>query len=166
MLVAGFSCNGNPAASPNSVANRRGIAEIALPANDKIVQGQTIYVPAYSHVYTADSAHPLNLAATLFVRNTDPSNPIILTRAEYFDSGGRSLRSFVKGPLRIDPMASIDFFVKESDETGGASPSFVVEWVATEPVAEPLAESVMIGTTGSQGISFTGTGRVIQTRKP
>ncbi len=63
-------------------------------------------------------------------------------------------------------MASMDFFVKESDVSGGASPTFLVEWVATEEVNPPIAEGVMIGTAGTQGISFTCPGRVIATRKP
>jgi hypothetical protein len=142
------------------------VSETTAPVNDKIVAGQTLYVPIYSSVFTADSASSVDLAATLFVRNTDTHRPMILIRAEYFDSGGNSLKKFVSEPLKIAPMASVNFFIKESDETGGASPSFLVEWIATEIVSDPLVESVMIGTTGSQGISFVCPARVIDGRKP
>jgi hypothetical protein len=164
LIVAGLSCapNNSGRFKPGSIHS--GASETTAPAEEKIVNGQTLYAPIYSQVVTADGGHPFNLAATLFVRNTDRSKPIILTRVEYFDSGGKSLRSFIKSPIKIEPMASVDFFIEESDETGGPSPSFLVEWVATEAVSSPLVESVMIGTTGSQGVSFTCQARVVQSR--
>jgi hypothetical protein len=168
LVVVGLSCAGKePTGSSTSgkaSTTRPGVSEIALPAEDKIVAGQTIYVPLYSHVYTSDNAQTLNLASTLFVRNTDPNRAIILTRVEYFDSGGKSLRKFLKSPVKIEPLASIDFFVKESDETGGASPSFIVQWISTDPVTDPITESVMIGTSGTQGISFACPGQIIARR--
>lgn len=170
LVVAGASCGGSappgPIAGLSPAASRPGVSETVAPALDKVAAGQTVYVPVYSHVYTADNAEPLNLAATLFVRNTDPGRPIVLTRVEYFDSGGKSVRNFLPKPLKIGPMASADFFVKESDVSGGASPSFIVEWVATESPSDPVVESVMIGTSGTQGISFTGAGRVVRSHKP
>jgi hypothetical protein len=166
LVVLGLSCEPKSPELPRSGSKHSGVSETVLPGEDKVVAGQTLYVPIYSHVDTADGGHPFDLAASLFVRNTDRSKAIVLTRVEYFDSGGKSLRSFVKSPLKIEPMATVDFFIKESDETGGPSPSFLVEWVATDPVSLPLVESVMIGTTGSQGVSFTCEARVIQSRKP
>ena len=170
LVGLGVACAGSNPSTPESLsklgANRPGVAEVASPQEGNIVAGQTVYVPACSHVYTADNGQPLNLASTLFVRNVDQGRSIILTRVQYVDSGGKALRQFLTKPLKLDPMASMDFFVKESDTTGGASPSFLVEWVASEPAIDPIVESVMIGTSGTQGISFTGAGRVIGSRKP
>ena len=170
LAVIGLSCGGSgpPKSEPGSRRGtvRPGVSEIDAPAEDRVAAGQVVYVPAYSHVYTADNAEPLNLAMTLFVRNTDPARSIILTRVEYFDSGGKRLRELLPKPLQIGPMASVDFFVEESDESGGASPSLVVRWAATEPTSNPVVESVMIGTAGTQGISFTAQGRAISSIKP
>jgi Protein of unknown function (DUF3124) len=166
LVIAGLSCGGLTTTGPKPASNRPGVSEVVEPAADKVAAGQTLQIPVYSHVYTADNAEPLNLAATVFVRNTDADRPIVLTRVDYFDSGGKLIRGFVPKPLMIGPMASVDFFVKESDVTGGASPSFVVEWVSTESPTDPIVESVMIGTSGTQGISFTSPGRVIRSRKP
>jgi hypothetical protein len=166
-IFAGLSCDGSKSRRPSGKdSDRAGVAEAVLPSEDKLVAGQTLYVPLYSHVYTADNAEPLNLAATVFVRNSDRTRPILLTRVQYYDSGGKLLRDFLVKPLRIAPMASMDFFVKESDESGGASPSFLVEWVAESATSEPVIESVMIGTSGTQGISFTCPAHVVSTRKP
>jgi hypothetical protein len=120
-----------------------------------------VYVPAYSHILTSDDARPYNLAVTLSVRNTDDARPIVVHRVHYRDRDGRLIRDYLKKPLKIAPMAAIDFFVKESDTSGGTSASFLVEWSAGEPVSEPVVEAVMIGTAGTQGISFLSPGRVL-----
>jgi Protein of unknown function (DUF3124) len=168
MIVASLACDapaptGGPASKPG--AARPGVSEVALPSDDRILFGQTIYVPIYSHVYTADNAQPLNLSATLFVRNADRAGSIILTKVQYVDSSGKAVRDYLKSPLKIGPLASMDFFLKESDESGGASPSFIVEWVTDQQPRDPIVESVMIGTAGTQGISFTCSGSVIAIRK-
>jgi Protein of unknown function (DUF3124) len=167
LILASLSCDGTQPAAPVSKpgAARPGVTEATLPPDDQIVAGQTLYVPIYSHVYTADNAEPLSLAATLFVRNADRNRSIVVTKVQYVDSSGKTVREFLKSPLKIAPLASMDFFLKESDETGGASPSFIVEWVSTESSNEPIVESVMIGTAGTQGISFTCSGTVIASRK-
>ena len=170
LIAVGLSCDGTPSGSTSKLTipgqPRSGVIEAAAPSPEKVVAGQTIYVPIYSHVYTADNAQALNLSATLFVRNTDPSRPITLIRVSYFGSDGKLVRESLKAPLQIAPMASMDFFVKESDVTGGVSPSFVLTWVSTEEVNDPFAESVMIGTAGTQGISFACPGRILTPRKP
>ena len=126
--------------------------------------GQTIYVPAYSSIPTADAARPFNLAVTLSVRNTDQTQPIVIATVRYHDANGQLVREFLTKPVRLMPLASKDFFVKESDTSGGTSASFLVEWVAERPVSVPIVEAVMIGVASSQGISFLSTGRVVAER--
>ena len=48
--------------------------------------------------------------------------------------------------------------------SGRLARSFLVEWLATEPVNAPVVEAVMIGTARTQGISFVTEGRVIRDR--
>jgi Protein of unknown function (DUF3124) len=167
LIASSFSCDVVPSQEQFTRPGgaRLGVSEVALPSEEKVVTGQTIYVPIYSHVYTADSGQTLNLAATLYIRNTDAARSIILTRVRYINSNGKVMREFVKKPLRIELLASMDFFVPENDVTGGTSPSFLIDWVAEEAVSDPIVESVMIGTAGTQGISFLCTGRVLTTRK-
>jgi hypothetical protein len=40
----------------------------------KLSDGQTVYVPIYSHIYSGIKARPFDLAATLSIRNTDPTH--------------------------------------------------------------------------------------------
>lgn len=127
-----------------------------------IVTGQTIYVPIYSHIYHEDEHKILNLAATLSIRNTDLSNPMIITSVRYYDSEGKLVRQYITQPVQLGAMASTDFVVARTDSSGGVGANFIVEWVAEKEIYEPVVEAVMIGTESSQGISFISTGRVIK----
>jgi hypothetical protein len=122
--------------------------------------GQTVFVPAYSAVATGDNYALYPLAITLSVRNTDPKHAIVLTSVDYYHPDGRRIREFLKSPLRIAPLAAAEFFVSESEMSGGTVSSFVVDWISAERATAPVVESLMVGTAGTQGISFTCPGRV------
>ncbi len=141
---------GTPAAELN-------VDELALSA----VQGQTVYVPAYSHVYHQDG-QPHLLTVTLSVRNTSLDREIILTSVRYFDTKGKEIRRFLDKPLSVAPLATTEFLVEREDTSGGSGANFLVEWVSQEPVSEPIIEAVMIDTSGQQGISFVRSGKVIK----
>jgi Protein of unknown function (DUF3124) len=143
---------------------RPGIAEVEEIDAGRVAAGQTIYVPAYSSVYVTDQARPFDLAITLSIRNTDRSQPIVVTSVKYHDHDGRVAREYVKKPLRIAPLAAMEYFVRESDTSGGSSASFLVEWVAVHAVSAPLVEAVMVGTGGGRGMAFTCAGRVVAER--
>ena len=166
VLTSLASCGRPPSAeihAPGAKA-RSGVAEAAPIDDRRVVAGQTVYVPAYSSVYTADQAHRFDLAVMLSIRNTDPHQPVVITAARYFDQDGQLVRNYLDKPMRIQPMAAMEFFVAESDTRGGISASFLVEWVAEQSVTAPVIESVMIGTASTQGISFTCPGRVLADR--
>jgi hypothetical protein len=151
---------------PRGDGPRLGVSAIE-PGSPEIAAataGQTIYVPAYSAIATADQPLMYQLAVTLSVRNTDRNRPIVLTAAHYYHQDGRNVRDLLKTPLQIAPMAATEFFVSEADTTGGSLSSFLVEWVGDRAVSEPVVETIMVGTAGTQGVSFTCPGRVIADR--
>jgi hypothetical protein len=149
---------GGDAPRPGATAVEPGSPEATAAA------GQTIYVPAYSAVATADNARLYQLAITLSVRNTDRSLPIVVTAVKYHHQDGRLVRDFLKTPLWLAPLATLDFHVREGDTTGGTAPSFLVEWAGEPAASAPIVEAVMVGTAGNQGISFTCPGRVVADR--
>jgi len=132
-----------------------------LAAGDGLSKGQVVYVPVYSQVQFGDRRVPFHLAVTLVVRNTDLLHPIELLSAAYHDSTGQKLHEYVETPTSVGPLASLDFFLKESDVRGGPSPTFIVRWRSTDRVTPPMVEAIMIGTARQQGISFVSTGRVL-----
>jgi hypothetical protein len=126
--------------------------------------GQTIYIPAYSAVTIVNHSQLYQLAITLTVRNTDAKQPIVVTSIRYHHQDGRFIRDLVSGPMRVAPLAALESFVPESDTSGGTAVSFLVEWIGDPSVSPPLVESVMVGTAGTQGVSFTCPGRVVADR--
>lgn len=125
-----------------------------------ISSGQTIFVPAYSEVYYANNK-TIALAVTLSVHNTDVENSIFITSVRYYNTQGQLVKEYLTEPQRLDALASADFFVNSGEQTAGVGTNFIVEWVAEQPVYEPVVETLMLSTSSAQGLSFTSPGRVI-----
>ena len=137
----------------------------AAPSGAELIRlwrGQTVYVPAYSHIYGGDREQPVYLTVTLSIRNTDPKNSITVGRVGYYSPEGELIQRYLKAPLILGPLASTRYVVAESDKTGGSGASFLVQWSADKKVTEPLIESVMIGIKMQQGVSFTSRGQVLE----
>jgi hypothetical protein len=134
----------------------------AVPAWAGTSKGQLLYVPCSSHVYHGVKTRPFELTVTLTVRNTDPWRALRLTAVDYHGSDGRLIKRFLDTVVTVPPLSTREFTVEQNDTSGGAGALFLVRWRADAPVNEPIAETVMIGTTNSQGISFTSRGVVVQ----
>ena len=123
---------------------------------------RVVYVPVYSHIYHRDQHRFIDLAITLSIRNTDPEHPVTLTAAHYYDTRGRRVRSYVRHPARLGPMATVEFVVENRDREGGSGANFLVELTAARNATEPVVEAVMVGGSGPLSVSFLSTGRVLQ----
>ncbi|PSQ87022.1 MAG: hypothetical protein BRD43_06635 [Bacteroidetes bacterium QS_4_64_154] len=127
-----------------------------------LVRSQTLYVPAYSHIYIRDATRSMNLATTLSLRNASPEESIKLSAIEYHDSSGDRVRSYLDTSRVLDPLASTYVVVEVGDIRGGVGANFLVRWHAETPVYPPIAETVMITTEPTQGISFRSPARVLR----
>ena len=125
------------------------------------VAGQRIYVPVYAHIYHGGGM-VFDLTTTLRIRNTDSKHPIYITSASYYNTPGNLIRDFLESPVLLPPLATLDYVVSERERAGGSGANFVVEWFSMDQVSEPIVESVMIGTSGQQGISFVSEGKVVK----
>lgn len=123
--------------------------------------GQTLYVPVYSHIYTGNKEKPFLLTVTLSIRNIDPINKMEIAAVDYYETQGNLLKKFIEKPKIIKPLESLRYVIPETDKSGGSGANFIVQWKSDKIVNPPIVESIMIGTQGSQGISFTSRGRVI-----
>jgi hypothetical protein len=141
-----------------------GIFVTASQADSDIVlsDGQTVYVPIYSHIYSGLKGNPFSLAATLSIRNTDPKQPIWLVSVKFYDSDGKLVKEYLGNPAELKAMASTRYILTESDTGGGSGANFLVKWQSKSKVNPPLIEGVMIGTRSGQGISFVSRGQVIK----
>jgi len=162
MLTSLVACTSSPPPQKPAAAP---LQVVTLDSTVKIVTGQTVYVPIYSHIYTVDRNRTWDLTATLSVRNTDLTNSIIVSSVNYYDTNGKLIRKYLEQPVGLNSLASTDFVVNQDDASGGAGAAFIVEWVAQKEVSAPVIEAVMINTVGNQGISFVTNGRVIKNSK-
>jgi hypothetical protein len=134
-------------------------------ADDAPVRSQLLYVPVYSEVPVGDSKRTLNLTAVLSVRNTDGRNPVTVRRVDYFSDAGTLIRSYLKAPEALKPLASARYVVRETDRTGGVSASFLVEWESAVPVSAPYVEAIMVHHSLNQGVAFSSPARVLEQRR-
>ncbi|NNE00465.1 MAG: DUF3124 domain-containing protein [Pirellulaceae bacterium] len=124
------------------------------------VEGQVVYVPAYSHIYHGDG-DPYLLTITLSVRNTSMDDEIVVKSVRYFDTNGKEVKSYLEKPVRLPALGTTEVLVERDDASGGSGANFLVQWYANNPVTEPIIEAVMIDTNSQQGISFARRGSVI-----
>jgi hypothetical protein len=136
------------------------VAAQDLPAK---VLGETLYVPAYSRIFSHPNRSDL-LAATLAVHNVDPDTPIRLTSVEYHGEDGRLLRSLLDTPRELAPLQSITVLIPINDTSGGVGANFLAEWSSEQPALSPIAEAIMTSGSGGPGPSFTSRERVIERR--
>jgi len=127
---------------------------------EKVV-GETIYVPAYSRIFSYPNRSDL-LAATLAVHNVDPETALTLMRVDYHGEDGKLLRSLLEAPLELAPLQSKTVLIPINDTSGGVGANFVVVWTSDTPALSPIAEAIMTSGSGGPGPSFTSRGRVIE----
>lgn len=132
----------------------------------ELSKGQTLYVPAYSHIYIGNRANLYQLTITLSIRNIDPQTPITLTAVDYYGSKGELIKHYLDSPLVLPALNSTRYIILSRDKEGGSGANFIVEWSSKRQANPPIAESIMIGTQSQQGISFTSRGQVIVQTTP
>ncbi|HCY87605.1 MAG TPA: hypothetical protein DHV36_20895 [Desulfobacteraceae bacterium] len=133
-----------------------------LWAGPDLSDGQTLYVPAYSHIYIGHKATPYMLTVTLSIRNIDPGSSITISAVDYYGTEGKLIRRLIEAPLTLKPMSSTRYVIPAPDKTGGSGANFIVKWSATGKINAPIVETIMIGTQSQQGISFTSRGQAIK----
>lgn len=161
-LSSSSAPTGSPPVQPlTRITQSGGIA--ITPDRLAVSTGQVILVPAYSHVYYGDRQDEFLLSVTLSIRNTSLTESIVVRSVRYYDSQGKLIKQYASSALKLPPLASTEFFIPQTDRSGGSSASFVVEWVAEQKqVTAPIVEAIMLSTSFQQGVSFTSPGRVIQ----
>jgi hypothetical protein len=125
----------------------------------ELSSGESVYVSIYSNVYTGPKAVRYELAAMLSIRNTDPKNSITIIKADYYDTGGKKIDSYVTKPIKLKPLESTYIYLKEYDKRGGPGANFIVKWQSENKVNHPIIEGVMIGS--YRGISFICPGQIV-----
>ncbi len=136
------------------------VPSLSIAQVSETVTSQVIYVPSYSRVFTQDGrSEPL--ASTLVVHNISLQSEIKVERVDYYDRTGQLLETLLNEPVQLMPFGSMNALVPIGSVGDGIGANFVVTWSAEVPVQPPIVEAIMVGGSGTQGISFTSRGQVL-----
>lgn len=164
-ILSAVSCNkreNQPVMKPvSSISFDRNTLILKDDSEKKKIRGQVLYIPIYSNVPYHKQSKQFDLSAFVAIHNTDLKYPIRITQVLFFDNNGKPVANYLPKQISVQPLGATNFFIPERDQSGTGA-NFLVEWVADSPVNEPLIESVMLGLTHGQGVSFSSTGRVIR----
>jgi len=137
-------------------------ATSAIAASDtKFSRGEKVYVSVYSNLFIGNVKEKFQLSSLLSVRNTDPKYSITILKADYYNTDGRKIKSYIYSPVELGPLASKFYFVEPQDESGGEGANFIVKWRAERDVNQPIIEAVMLNIYNRQGVAFRCPGRII-----
>ena len=131
--------------------------KVTMKVKDSLEYGKS-YLSIYSQIYSSSEHKTHNLTAMVSLRNTSDVDTIYLSKAEYFDTHGVSLRNYFSHPIYLAPLETAEIIIDEMDVEGGTGSNFIFEWQAPKDCPEPLFEGIMNSTMGQQGLSFTTQG--------
>jgi len=128
-------------------------------------KGQVLYVPVYSNIPVNNQKSMYNnISTVLAIHNTDFQSPIYITCVNYLNTKGMMVAKFLSQRVTVMPMETKDFFIPEKD-TSGAGANFIVEWVCDSTVSTPKIETVMIGVSSSNSVSFISEATVLREKQ-
>ena len=120
-------------------------------------QGKT-YLPVYSHIYHIHEHRTFDLTITVSLRNVSITDTVYILEADYYNTVGDNIRQYVKKPVYLCPLETLEIVIEEQDTEGGSGANFIFHWATKNEKNPPLFESVMISTNGQQGLSFSTRG--------
>ncbi|MGM0644421.1 MAG: DUF3124 domain-containing protein [Thermodesulfobacteriota bacterium] len=130
-------------------------------ANPELSDGESVYVPIYSNVYSGPSKKFFPLGPMLSIRNTDPEYAITILRADYYNDKGDLAHRYIREPIELAPLASHHFYIEEYDKKGGSGANFIVQWKSEKKINQPIIQGIMLGMKAGQGVSFVCPGQVL-----
>ncbi|MFG6687422.1 DUF3124 domain-containing protein [Mariniflexile sp. HNIBRBA6329] len=130
------------------------------PLSDSLEKGKT-YLSVYSEIYSETEHRVHSLTATVSLRNINTNDTVYIDKAIYYNTHGEAIRTYFNETIFIAPMETVEIVIDEHDKTGGTGANFLFNWSIKPQSNAPYFESVMISTSGQQGISFTTQGKTI-----
>lgn len=163
LLAAAVPVSAQPAGGRADALTGSSAASLTdVPDRGSLTVRGAFYVPAYSRLSLAKGSHPIDLAVTLYVHNASDAKPLVVESIAYRDTAGALVQDHLPAPVAVRPFGTIEVFVPTRDVRGGTGANFVVGWAAAGPIAEPVVETLILGSSGSQGYSFVGQGRPLR----
>lgn len=160
-IIAAVSCvDSNPNKKLETEIQNENLVDIndlkiTYPYEDEI------YVPIYATIYSKNRDTQLLLTATLSIRNTSKKDSLFINTIDYYNTEGTLVRNYIKAPIFLKPLETIDYVIDEDDVEGGSGANFLIDWGANNSI-KPVFQAVMICMIGQHAFSFTTNGTSIK----
>lgn len=157
LVVFSISCVSNQTEDEMPPEEKWTNRTATISEKDSLIEGST-YLSVYSHVYSISEKKIHNLTKIVSLRNTSRTETVFIKKADYFDTKGKLIKSYLNHTIYLKPMETAEIMIFEKDVQGGMGGNFIFDWATEDPDNKPYFEGVMISTIGQQGLSFTTTG--------
>ena len=163
-ILVAAACDSREAGSVETGTTQGGAKPYpGAPPGVDLVTGQSIFVPAYSEVFSQNGK--LKLTTSVAIHNTDLAGKLVVESVRHYDTDGVLVKDYVEEPFQLAPLATKVFLVERPASGGGLGANFIVEWASEEAIFEPVVEAVMVGSVGTQGFSLLSPGRVFEEQR-
>jgi hypothetical protein len=128
--------------------------------HDSLQMGKS-YLSVYSQMYSYTQHRKYNLTGMISMRNVSETDTIYLTKADYYDTQGSKIRTYFDYPIFVKPLETLEIVIDQVDVEGGTGSNFIFDWGIPANCPEPLFDGLMNSMQGTQGVSFTTSGKRI-----
>lgn len=130
----------------------------SLAKVDSLISGKT-YLSVYSEMFSFSQKQKYRLTGMVSMRNLSETDTIYLLRADYYDTAGKKIRTYINFPVYLQPMETVEIVITHEDVEGGTGSNFLFEWKTPPDCPEPLFEGVMSNMQGTKGLAFVTNGK-------
>ena len=98
------------------------------------------------------------------IRDPDPANFVSMTdsiyilKADYYNTVGMNVRQYLKDPIFLKPLETVEIIIEDRDMEGGSGANFIFDWAMKNDKNPPLFEAVMISPYDQHGLAFSTRG--------
>ncbi len=154
-----FACSGTQEHSFTNVNQEDWSArKTTVNPEDSLVNGTT-YLSSYSEIYVKSEQRKFSLTGTISMRNMNLTDTVYISSSAYYGTNGEIVRRYFDFPVFVAPMETVEIIISDEDIAGGTGDNFLFEWSKPRGANDPFFEGIFISTYGQQGISFTTSGR-------
>jgi hypothetical protein len=151
------ACSQKHTGQSNNKINKWKDKQTSIKSFEEFHNAKT-YLPVYSHIYHIHEHRAFDLTITVSIRNISLTDTVFILKADYYNTVGENIRQYIKTPIFLLPLETLEIVIEQKDSEGGSGANFVFDWAKRHEKNPPLFEAVMISTEGQQGLSFTTKG--------
>jgi hypothetical protein len=131
-----IDCSGNHDEEPSPKYN---FSEHEVsPTELSNLEKRTSYLSVYSEIYSNTEKRTHSLTVTVSIRNTSTDKNIYLAKADYYDTHGDLITSYVTNPIKVVPLETIEIVIDKSQNHGGTGGNFIFEWAKDSTTTDPI----------------------------